>query len=243
MAGQDRKISVMGALIRVRYLIACMAVLLTSTDALVSQKNKRWFYGGSVGMVLPSNMGEKEFDIGFANVSRSGPKISFDVRWFYNERLALGGELSVCSFPESRGFWNVGRYGNVDAGYSMGQSSVHGLLFFGDDDIMPYIAMGFGAYYLSNRLKFLSAYTGTNADASIEYKTSHVKPGYTPQVGFMVRVPKRRFFYVDIRFQIVPNIKPTAVYFYDTFGYVIDTAVQNAHGHQNHWVFSAGFLW
>lgn len=195
-----------------------------------------------MGGAIPSNWGEKQFDIGFADVARPGPRMSFEGRWFYNKRLSLGLDLAYARLGHDRGFWNVSRYGNVSLNYTMCQSTIHGCYYFDDRGFMPYAGIGFGAYWLLNNLNFKSAYTGTNSDASVVYQTRTLKPGFAPQVGFLAKTSKRSFFFIDVKFQIIPNVKPEQVYVQDELGNYVDVVTQNPHGHQNHWSVTAGLL-
>ena len=218
-------------------LLGLFALLMTDIFG-----QDRFFLGGSMGAVIPSNWGEKQFDIGFADVSKTGFRAAMEGRWFYNERLSLGAELALSRFGKDPLFWDVNRYGAIDASYTMGQSTLHGCYYFDSKGFMPYVGMGFGAFGLLNRLDFRSNYVGTSSDASVRYQTQAVKPGYSPQFGFLAQISRRSFFFVDCRFQIIPNIKPSQVYVKDELGNFIDVITQNPHGHQNHWVVSTGIL-
>jgi hypothetical protein len=80
-------------------ILCCLAVLffvMMEPQMCLSQKSV--FLGGSVGIAVPTNMGEKEFDIGFADVANAGPRISANAFWFYNPRLSLNGEMAYAIF-------------------------------------------------------------------------------------------------------------------------------------------------
>ncbi|MFT3740992.1 MAG: hypothetical protein QM786_19760 [Breznakibacter sp.] len=225
----------------IRYLLFTVIISFPATEFL-GQSFSKYYFGGSIGAAIPSNWGEKQFNIGFADVAKPGPHIAFDGRWFYNKRLSLGVDMSYARLGQNRGFWNVSRYGEVALSYTMLQSTIHGCYYFDDRGFMPYTGIGFGAYWLLNNLSFRSAYSGTDADASVKYQTRTLKPGFAPQAGFLVKASKRSFLFIDIKFQIIPNIKPEQVYVLDDWGNNIDVVTQNPHGHQNHWVISAGIL-
>jgi outer membrane protein W len=231
----------MGKMLISRLVVFFCLLFLVQPKQLVGQKHV--FLGGSIGAAIPSNIGYKEFGIGFGDVAVSAPRLALEGRWFYNPRLSLGAELAFASFGQNNSFWNVGRYGDVALSYNMAQLTAHGIYYFEDRGFRPYAGVGFGAYFMANSMTFQSAYTGTDADASTSYKTFTVKPGVSPQLGFVSPVSKKCLFYTDVKFQVIPRLKAEMVEITDDNGNVIDYVTQNPHGHQNHWVVSIGFLW
>jgi hypothetical protein len=57
---------------------------------------------------------------------------------------------------------------------------------------------------LNNVLSFQSAYQGTNADASVSYKTLVIKPGIVPQIGFVTPASKKVALFYGFKMQIIP---------------------------------------
>lgn len=200
------------------------------------------FIGGTLGTAIPSNIGQKQYGVGFADVAVAGPRVGLNGIWFYNKRLSLGGEIATSHLGKDPVFWNVQRYGNVEASYNLLQLTASGAYYFDDKGFRPYVGIGFGGYLLANRLDFKSAYAGTDADASVEFRTNVIKPGFAPQVGFLTKISKYAFFYADMKFQVIPNVKAETVYIYDENGYAVDMVTENVHGHQNHWTIVVGVL-
>ena len=133
----------------------CYLLFLLSAEQLLAQKHV--FLGGSIGAAIPSNIGYKEYGIGFGDVAVSGPRLALEGRWFYNPRLSLGAELAFASFGQNDSFWNVGRYGDVALSYNMAELTAHGIYYFADRGFRPYVGVGFGAYLMANSMTFQSA--------------------------------------------------------------------------------------
>jgi outer membrane protein W len=216
------------------------AWLLLLNHSLTSQKRK-WLWGGDIGLAIPSNIGEKEYNIGFKDVAQTGPRISLTSRWFYAKTLTLGAELTFSTFSQNNRFWDINNYGTVKNTYNMGSASIEGDYYFSHDEFRPYVGMAFGAYVLSNSLTFKSAYEGTTEDASASYNTTIFKPGFAPSAGFLLAVSKRSFLYSSLKFEIIPNLKPNIIEETDEYGNT-RTVTQNPHSHENHWSLSIGYL-
>jgi hypothetical protein len=218
-------------------------LILTSfllIHALITAQRNSWL-GGSFGIDQPSNIGNKKNEIGFKDVASTGLKIDMNGHWFYNKRMSLGATFSFSHFPQNEKLWDVGQYGQVDNRYLLMNLMLQGRYYFSHHDFRPFLGIGFGANALLNRLRFESAYSGTTADASVSYHSKTIKPGFTPEVGFLVLLDKKLFLQVNAQFSIIPFLKPEPIAIKQD-GYTVAYVVQNPHGHQNHISLSAGLL-
>lgn len=225
----------------VKWYLLIIVLIVSSTNSFSKRKRKPLSFGGSIGLVLPSDLGTSD-ELGFNDVASTGFSIEADSRWYYSQRLSLGANISYSFTPQDDQFWNLRNYGTTDNYYRMLQFAICGHYYFSDDELKPYMGVGFGAFLLMNQLIFSSNYYGSDSYESVSYTTSHWKPSFYPEVGFMYELSKNTNFFMNLRFQVIPNMKPTTVEVYDNIGTIIDWIVQNPHGHQNHFVLSAGLL-
>jgi len=206
----------------------------------ISAQQNSWL-GGSIGIDQPTNLGSKNNEIGFKDVAATGVKIDMNGHWFYSKRISLGAAISFSHFPQNETLWDVGQYGDVENRYQLMTFSLLGRYYFSHHDFRPFLGIGFGANALLNRLRFESAYSGTTADASVSYYSKTIKPGFTPEVGFLMLLDKKLFLQVNAQFSIIPFLKPEPIAIKQD-GYTVAYVVQNPHGHQNHISLSAGLL-
>ena len=197
--------------------------------------------GGNIGFSMPSNIGRSGDQIGFKDVAKSGFQIAFTGRWFYNERLSLGWDIGWQFQGGNEDFWNVNNYGEVTSTYHSVHVLAEGNYYFSHKEIKPYCGVSFGAFRLFNTMVFDSAYTGTDADASVSYKANQWKPGFKPQAGLLIDLSKRAMFDVKAGYVFIPNLAETIEPIYEN-GYPVDYIIQNPHGNQHQWVISMGLL-
>jgi opacity protein-like surface antigen len=216
-----------------------LILLITSTYNLMAQN--KWLLGGQIGMSIPSNRGEKEFNIRFKDVASIGTTISASSKWFYAKTLSITTELSYSTFPRNKSFWDMGKYGNISAQYNIYALAINGDYYFTTKKIQPFIGISFGYYILSNKLDFKSSYTGTTADASVSYKKTIFKPGFSPEAGFLIPISKKNYLIFQYNFQIIPNIKPNTFYITDKYGNT-QPITQNPHSNENHSRIITGLL-
>lgn len=223
-----------------RILFLVLLTIIAIDGNSVGRKRDVWL-GGGIGVVLPSNIGSTDL-LGYNDVASTGFMAQMNTRWFYNRRLTIGGELIYAYTPQDDDYWKVLNYGEVTNHYSMALAMAQGHYYFSHDEFRPYLGMGFGISYLSNQLVFNSNYTGTTGDASVSYYIKDWKPVFAPEAGFLLEVSKTAFLYINARFQVIPNMKPTYIEVVEDYGYPIDVITQNPHGHQNHFSISVGIL-
>jgi len=212
--------------------------ILAFSSVAFGQRNV-WM-GGSVGFSLPSNMGRSGEQIGFADVASSGFQIAFTGRWFYNERLSLGWDVGWQFQDGNEEFWDVNNFGNVTSNYNSLHLLAEGNYYFSHNEIKPYCGINFGAFMLFNTMTFDSAYSGTDADASVSYKAKQWKPGFKPQAGLLIDLSKHAVLDMKAGFVFIPNLE-------ESVETVIEngwpkTVIQNPHGNQHQWVISIGLL-
>ncbi|MBI9062966.1 MAG: hypothetical protein JEZ14_13365 [Marinilabiliaceae bacterium] len=216
-----------------------LLVLILAVSSMAYGQKDVWM-GGNVGFSVPSNIGRSGDQIGFRDVAKSGFQMAFTGRWFYNKRLSLGWDVGGQFQDGNKDFWDVNNFGTVTSNYSALHLLVEGNYYFSHQEIKPYCGVSFGAYILFNTMTFDSAYTGTDADASVSYKANQWKPGFKPQAGLLIDLSKRAMFDIKTGFVLIPNLE-------ETVSTVIEngwpkTIIQNPHGHQHQWVISIGLL-
>ncbi|MBN2165270.1 MAG: hypothetical protein JW717_03235 [Marinilabiliaceae bacterium] len=197
--------------------------------------------GVALGIVKPSDIANSDA-IGFNDVANAGFNIQTSARWFYSARLSLGCFAEYSFLPQNNEFWNTRNYGTVNNYYRMIQLGMQGHYYFSHKEFMPYTGIGFGANFLMNQLDYLSNYENTDADATVKYTTNDWKPSFSPEIGFLWRIAKKSYFHFNIKYTIIPYLKPTTIEVKDNIGYTINYITQNPHGHQNNINISIGFL-
>jgi len=218
-------------------VIGLLLILVFYSDAY--GQNDIWL-GGNIGFSIPSNIGRSGDQIGFKDVAKSGYQIAFAGRWFYNKRLSLGWDIGYQYQDGNEEFWDVNNFGTATSKYNSAHFLAEGNYYFSHQEIKPYCGVSFGAFMLFNTMTFDSAYTGTDADASVSYKAKQWKPGFKPQAGLLIDLSKRALLDIKTGFVLIPNLE-------ETIETVIDngwpkTIIQNPHGNQHQWVISMGLL-
>ncbi|MBN2742907.1 MAG: hypothetical protein JXR39_03335 [Marinilabiliaceae bacterium] len=221
--------------------IFTIALIFAAISASARRPDGVWF-GGGLGLSMPSNLGNKASTLGFSTVAVPGFQAQAEGRWFYASRLSLGGALSASFLAQNDDFWVLRNKGRVSASYTMLSAVAKGHYYFSDDAFRPFAGMAFGVGWLSNSLNYESSLSGTLVDNSIDYINRQFKPLFSPEVGFVMEASPKTFFYVTCAFVVLPDMRPEYVPVTDVYGYTADVVVQNPHGNQNHFNFTIGLL-
>lgn len=214
--------------------------ILASLLSQITRAQDEVLLGGKIGAAVPLNLFNKDNAIGFHNVAKKGVLLGFTGKWFYGKRLSLGAEGTYQYNPPNMEFWSVERYGEVDVKYQSASILLNGNYYFSHKELRPYCGIAFGAYYLFNQLQFSSAYTGTDADQSINYKTQLWKPGFAPEAGILFELSKKSYLELSARMVFIPNIEEDyETQIIDGWPVVIN---KNPHGNQHHLQFSVALF-
>ncbi len=218
-------------------LISCFALAIS--NPITAQRDLYW--GFSAGINSPSNIGASSDELGFKTVANTGFNAGGEIRWFFQNNLSLGGELSYLYFPKDNYFWDVNQYGQVNANYHMIGFQGNGIMYFEGRDIKPYTGIAFGMTLIANKFSF-NATNQFSSATNVNYSSTNFKPGFAPLAGLLITLSKKSYLTIELRYQFIPFLRPTVNLIYDEYGNIINNVVLNPQGNQNYWMLKIGYL-
>jgi hypothetical protein len=193
-------------------LLLCIIGLLGFVSPAISQDEV--LLGAKLGSGIPLNIFNNKMPYGFYHMARPGFLGGFTTKWFYGQRLSLGAELGYQYFPGNSNYWDVEHRGDVSAQYQSVSLIFSGNYYFSHDAIRPYCGIAFGAWYLFNDMVFASSNQGTDGDASLQYRSELLKPGFAPEAGLLFELNRNTYVELSVRLVLIPNIPEDEVIIY-----------------------------
>jgi outer membrane protein W len=169
-----------------------IALLALASTSYISAQNKGFVsFGWKTGMTLSDT---KDYADEF---SLEG--FHFGAERFVGNNFTLGVDLSFQHFYEEAGkiTYKSGNSSYTGSGYKYFDAApitLSGKYYFGiskpNASFVPYMGFGAGAYYIKERLEV----------GSVAFEDTGWAFGITPQVGFMIRLDRRLWFYSDFAY-------------------------------------------
>ncbi|WP_430817633.1 hypothetical protein [Carboxylicivirga sp. RSCT41] len=208
-------------------LLLLLCTLPCASDA------QEYFIGGKLGYSFPTNIGPGGEKYGFKDLSDNGLLAGVTGKWFYNDALSLGADLSY-QYQDGSNVWDVANQGGIDVSYQTLRLLLNGSYYFSTDEFRPYAGISFGAYYLINTMDFNS---DNISNPSTAYTTKEWKPGIAPQFGFLVELSDKILLDCHLQMDLIQHMEPTVIFIPD-YG----NATQNSHKSQNQISLNIGLL-
>ncbi|PXY00940.1 hypothetical protein DF185_13670 [Marinifilum breve] len=175
-----------------KLIILSVAMLAMASTSYINAQNKGFVsFGWKMGMPLSDT---KDYADEF---SLEG--FHFGVERFVGKDFTLGLDLSFQHFYEESGkiTYKSDNSSYTGSGYKYFDAApftLAGKYYFGisnpEASFVPYIGVGAGAFYIKERLEV----------GSVSFEDTGWAFGVTPQLGFMIRLDKKLWFYSDFAY-------------------------------------------